>query len=471
MSSLLQDRLALNSVNVKNTYTKLEEKNINESAIEMVKRPKNSAAKNILPLGLIAGGGILIYYGVKKPNKLKFINNLVKERTFEIEKNIKKLSVFVKNIIDDSFKDSHLQIDAYKKSHFFDKAKTITAIQQSVDAKDALAAQDSAFKIIANNYNDSRQGGATIFDQFTLNLTRQTREVSDKINEKKWRTSIDCGDLTLLPKSQNQKEIEQLTQGEVRLAALVQSTLHHINTQKEDKLSTIINTLAKNMAEAIIESGQELRKTKEAIIDSTFAKFRQKLNLPETFVPAYSKTLTGENLTKLSPDELKPQKLPENLNEMFEYNSYWNAIRTKNFDKLSSEDLKEIFYRSTTTEPITEIGFMIDRIRLQNELDKSLGQNNEKLYNNIIAKLESLGEKLRNFGENELLIRCEKDFDNLSVEQKRAKLYYITQVSKRLGLETISDMDKYLANNESYNKLNIRNYINIFSEKPEFYFV
>ena len=113
---------------------------------------------------------------------------------------------------------------------------------------------------------------------------------------------------------------------------------------------------------------------------------------------------------------------------------------------------------------------MIDRIRLQNELDKSLGQDNEKLYNNTIAKLESLGEKLKNFGEHELLTRCDKDFDNLSAEQKRAKLYYITQVSKRLGFETISDVDKYFANNEKYNKLNIRKYIEIFNKNPEIYF-
>lgn len=470
MSSLLQDRLTLSSANIKNTYNKLEEKNINTSAMEMVKQPKHSAAKTILPLGLIAGGGILIYYGVRKPNKLQFINNLVKKRTFEIEKNIKKLSVFIQNTIDESFKDSHIQIEEYKKSHFFDKSKHITIIEQNTSAKDALSTQDSAFKLIRTNYDDSHLGGATPFDRFNVNITRKAREASNKIDEKKWRTSIECGDLTLLPKSQNQKENDLLNQGEVKLAALYQYALSQISGAKDEKLSNIINTLSQSMADTIIDSKRELQKAKAEIIDSTFAKFREKLNLPETFIPTYSKTLTGENLAKLSPEELKPQRLPENLNEIFEYNSYWNAIKTKDFDKLSSEDLKEIFYRTPTTEPITEIGFMIDRIRLQNELDKSLGQNNEKLYNNTIAKLESLGEKLKNFGEHELLTRCDKDFDNLSAEQKRAKLYYITQVSKRLGFETISDVDKYFANNEKYNKLNIRKYIEIFNKNPEIYF-
>ena len=292
MSSLLQHRLTPSSANIKNTYNKLEEKNINTSAMEMVKQPKHSAAKTILPLGLIAGGGILIYYGVRKPNKLQFINNLVKKRTFEIEKNIKKLSVFIQNTIDESFKDSHIQIEEYKKSHFFDKSKHITIIEQNTSAKDALSTQDSAFKLIRTNYDDSHLGGATPFDRFNVNITRKAREASNKIDEKKWRTSIECGDLTLLPKSQNQKENDLLNQGEVKLAALYQYALSQISGAKDEKLSNIINTLSQSMADTIIDSKRELQKAKAEIIDSTFAKFREKLNLPETFIPTYSKTLT-----------------------------------------------------------------------------------------------------------------------------------------------------------------------------------
>lgn len=471
MSSLLQDRLIQNSANLNNTYTKREEKNINASAVNMVKPKQSSAVKTLLPMSLIAGGGILVYYGVKKPNKLKFINNLVKERTFEIEKNIKKLSVYIKNIIEDSFKDSHVQIDEYKKSHFFDKSKYITGIEQSQNPKETLSIHDSVFKLIKTNYNDCGQGGASPFDKFIINLANCARNASDKIDEKKWKTGIDCGDLTLLPKSKNQKEDDLLNQGEIRLAALYQSALCQMNGVKEEKLSNTINALSKNMAAAITDNVRELRKVKKEIVDLTFANFREKLNLPETFVPTYSKILSGENLAKLSPEELRPQKLPENLNEIFEHNSYWNAVKTKDFNKLSSKDLQEIFYHTPTTESIGDIGFLVDRIRLQNELDKSLGKNNEKLYNNTIAKLEILGQKLKTFGEHELMTRCSKNFDNITADQKRANLYYITRVAKRLGFDTISDVDKLYANNEDYNKLNIRKYINIFSEKPEMYFV
>ena len=46
----------------------------------------NNDTKKLLPLGLISGGGILIYYGLRKPNAVKFFKNLVENRMFQIEK-------------------------------------------------------------------------------------------------------------------------------------------------------------------------------------------------------------------------------------------------------------------------------------------------------------------------------------------------------------------------------------------------
>ena len=115
---------------------------------------------------------------------------------------------------------------------------------------------------------------------------------------------------------------------------------------------------------------------------------------------------------------------------------------------------------------------MIDRLRLRNELDKSVRKNNETVYKTAIAKLEYLAVKLKDIGESELMLKCNQDFDNLSVEQRKAKLYYIHQISKRLGFNTIGQMDEYYAkNNEAYVKMPIRKYVEIIKENPDMYFI
>ena len=89
----------------------------------------------------------------------------------------------------------------------------------------------------------------------------------------------------------------------------------------------------------------------------------------------------------------------------------------------------------------------------------------------IIPKLEYLSKRLHEFGKRELLDVINKDFDHMRQDNRQAAVYYILRVAKRIGFESIQEMDEALMKeNTVYANLNIRNYIRIFKENPDLYF-
>lgn len=476
MVNLIQEKISNQPVTGRNiagnkNIPKVEEKTA--PPVTNVKHAEgNNTVKNILPLSLIAGGGLLLYYGLKKPNKLNFFKNLAKERFFEIEKNIKEFTTYSSKLIETSFGDSLEHIEAYKKNRFLDVSVHIQNIVRAANAKETISAQNNAFKTLSRDFNEYRRAGASDFDTFKVKLGNSVREVSNQIEGKRWKTNIACGDLTLMPKFKNGENELLVDETEKRLVALAQSASSEMLNFKNKKLHNVVLSQSKSMADAITKARELASNAKGLIIDSTFEKFRRLLNLSEDFVPGWNKTPTLENFTKLSPEELKPQKLPAALDEIFEANSYWTAVKSKDFSGLKEDDLRKIFYSASYSESIKDIGIMIDRLRLLNEYEKSCGKNNEKLYKNSIAKLECLSVKLEDFGEKELLKRCSANFDNITPEQRVAKVYYVNEVSRRLGFNTLSDMDEYFTkNNQTYNQSSLKKYINIIKDNPDIYFM
>lgn len=437
-----------------------------------VAQKSSNAAKSILPLGLIAGGGILIYYGLRKPDSVKFLKKMVKDRFFEIEKNVQEFSTYLKGQVNSSFGDTIAHIEEYKKAKLVNAGQYLEPIVESKDAKSALNAQDSAFVSLSEVFNEFRRAGASDFDTFKVKLSARVREVSYKIDEERQKKTLACSDLIPVPPFRDGKHSDLVETSENELANAVSSVASQMLNLQNEKLHGVLNSQTRKMADVIAQSRSSVVEAKKLLIDSTFAKFRQILNLPEDFVPSYSKTFTLDNFSKLSPEELKPQKYPLDMHKIFSESVYWKAVETKDFNNLSKEDVKETFYMASPYTSLKEIGITIDRLRLRNELDKSLGKNNESLYNTAIAKLECLSVKLRELGEEELIQRCNKDFDNLNTEQRKARLYYVNDVSRRLGFPSVWDMDEYLVkNNYDYSKMSIRKYMEIFKENPDIYFV
>ncbi len=432
----------------------------------------NNETKKLLPLGLISGGGLLIYYGFRKPNAVKFFKNLVENRIFQIEKNIKDFSIDAKKLIDSSFRNTPNLIENYKKTNQLNISSHMNKITNSIDASSTINAQNFAFETIKTIHSHSLKPGASDFDKFMGDLDKITRNITPELNHKKNQHTLICKDLTHLPTFKNEKHADIVENAETQLVALASKAASEMNNYQTNKIQNIIKAQAKKMAKAIIESREQISESKNMIIETTFVKIRELLKLPDAFQPTYAQPKTLDNYKQLSAEDLTPKALPENLDTVFSQNVFWEFLKKHNFANISTEKLKDLFYMIPPDANIKDIGIMIDRLRLMNEVEKSTGKNNEKVFKTLISKLEFLSNKLSEFGEKELLQKCGQNFEDISIEKRKAQLYYVNRVSRRLGFSNIAQMDKYYSqNNNEYMNLNIRKFIDIFNENPDIYFV
>lgn len=432
----------------------------------------NNDTKKLLPLGLISGGGILIYYGLRKPNAVKFFKNLVENRMFQIEKNIKDFSIFAKKLIDSSFRNTPNLIETYQKNNQLNISSHLNKITRSLEAASTLRAQNFAFETIQTIHSQSLKPGTSDFEKFKGNLEQITRNITPELDNKRNQHTLICKDLTHLPTFKNDNHADIVENAETQLVALASTAASEMSNYQTNKIQNIIKTQAKKMAKAIIESREQISESKNLIIETTFGKIRELLKLPDTFQPTYSHPKTLDNYKQLSTEDLTPKALPESLDKVFTQNVFWEFLKKHNFANISTEKLKDLFYMIPPDANIKDIGIMIDRLRLMNEVEKSTGKNNEKVFKTLISKLEFLSNKLSEFGEKELLQKCGQNFEDISIEKRKAQLYYVNRVSRRLGFSNIVQMDKYYSqNNNEYMNLNIRKYMDIFKENPDIYFV
>lgn len=432
----------------------------------------NNAMKTILPAGLIAGGGILIYYGLKKPNPVKFFNTLVKDRFFQIEKNVKDFSTFNKKLIESSFKDIEQLITDYQRKSLLDISGHTSKIMEATDATVATRLQDYAFNAIQNSHYQSFEAGPSAFDKFKYHLYQISDNITPELDHKRNQINLICKDLTHLPAFKDGKHSDLVEDAETRLVALATSVNSEMENMQKDKIHHIINFNTKKMAKEISRTREQISMSKNLIIESSFSKIKELLNLPETFKPTYLQPKNLDNFEKLTAQDLKPHRMPEELNRIFKGNVFWNILKSQDFGNITKKDIKDMFYMIPEYTDLKDIGILIDRLRLRNEAEKSAGKNNEEFYKILIAKLEYLSNKLTEFGEKELLEKCSKDFDNISVEQRKAQLYYVYNVARRLGFSNVVKMDNYHSkNNSEYINLNIRKYINLIQDNPEIYFI
>lgn len=440
------------------------------------KRPvSNSTTKNykpLLPLSLISGGALLIYYGIKRPSQVNLYKSMVKDRCYQIEKHVQDFSIFASDLINSSFEKSAQYIVDYRKSKTFELGKHIDSIRFLPDVKSVLKFSDASFNDIRKIYDDSLKAGASPFDEFHVILDQSVFDSKNILNAKRSEKNVLCGDLTIIPPFKDGKHSDLVEESCNNLSGLASSAYSEMQRIQSQKLHSVIVSQAADMANVILDCRKEVFTSKSALMDESFEKVKRLLKLSNDFKPVYANNFNLNNFSKLTKEELKPQPLPEFLDEPFKGNIYWQVVKSNDFSELKPDDIKKIFYASSQYNTVRDIGFMIDRVRLSKEFDKSLGKNNEKEYDNAIAKLQYLSVNLKNFGEQTLLKKCEHDFDSISVPVRNGMLSYIGSISKRLGFNSIFEMDKYFSKKyPEYNNFSIKKYMEIFEENPELYFV
>lgn len=153
----------------------------------------------MLPLSIIAGGGLLIYYGVKRPSQVKLYKAMVKDRCYQIEKSVQDFSKFASDVIDSSFDKPSQYILDYRRARNFELGKHVDSIKFLPDVKSVLKFTDASFNDIRKVYDDSIKAGATPFDSFHVILSRSVLKAKDILNAKRSEKNVLCGDLTIIP--------------------------------------------------------------------------------------------------------------------------------------------------------------------------------------------------------------------------------------------------------------------------------
>ena len=120
-----------------------------ENSIQAQKaEDKQHKHKLLLPLGLIGGGGLLIYYGFKKPNAVKFIKNMLSDRVIKMEQQVADFYSTSKELVREGFAGVPSKIEAYKQERWLDINPFVSNIKQTDTIEGFIEHYTSAFSAI-----------------------------------------------------------------------------------------------------------------------------------------------------------------------------------------------------------------------------------------------------------------------------------------------------------------------------------
>lgn len=436
-----------------------------------VETKKASNRKNLLyPLGLIVGGGIMMYYGLRRPSADVVYGNYVKSKQFEMDKKIRTFTSFVRDSLSSIYEDVNKYVADFKQKRFLNPESNLRPFRVLDNPKQVVDAQEIAFEAVRNSVANKSNFGASDFDEFAAMLSRLRGKASGTIERQKNIVKRELGDYVHVTGIRNEKFSDLVESSENQLIEMKNFLCTQADNISREQLFASTKRQYVKIADLIIESRRRVRQTKENIIDAAFERVSKLLKLKD-FYPNYDKIPSAVDFSRLTPNQLKPTKLPKCIKENSNMNIFLRIIETKDFSKLTDRDLYEFFYSTSYENNLKDLGYLIDRLRLRQVVEKHQNPKKGTSLDVIIPKLEYLSKQLNDFGKRELLNVLDKDFDKMGLEKKRASIYYISRVARRLGYENIQQMDAHLLKeNAAYKDMDIRKYINIFVNNPDIYF-
>ncbi len=454
--------------NIPNTFQNFQIQNRQSRTVQQPQKTQHKKMSDyFIPAGLITSGAILLYYGIKSPTKTQLINKLVKERTEQIQSNLR---VYTK-AVDETISSSYEQIANYIRKFIDDNTfEPITLIRHIKEPKTLLKEQDIAYSAVNLAGTEGQKAGASAIGNFSVVIGNVFKNVSDNLEHQKELMRLLFNDYCKLPKLKDSKYEQLLLKSEGDLRDTAGLTLSQMTVHKFLNHKAVFEKYYSEMAQAITNTRQNRMAVKKQIVEDAYAALRQILGLGEEFAPSYSRLPNLDRFNKLTKAELKPQQLPAELVELYKENVYFESLMSKDFSKLTNDDLTQIFYRADYDNNLQDLRLLIDRIRLHQAYAQKKSPKLVPAYENSIAKLEYLANQLDDFAKSELLKMSSKEFRKVPEAKRQANLYYVSRISRRMGFNTISELDEFMSKDLRFKNLEIREFVEDFIQKPEVYF-
>ncbi len=436
-------------------------------------QPNQKTARNnklLYPLSLIAGGAVLMCLGLKRPSANEVYGNYVKNKHFEMDKKIRTFASFVKDSLASVSAEVNKFVDNYKQNKLLNPSANLGPFKVLDNPKQVVEAQEIAFETVRNSTATRVNFGASDFDGFARMLSGLKKQASDAIGRQKNIVKRDLSDYVHVTGIRNEKFSDVVEASENQLIEMKNFLCSQADSISREQMFAFTKRQYIKMADAILESRKRIRKSKENIIDAAYERVSKLLKMKD-LTPTYNMVPNASNFSKLTPEQLKPTKLPKDIKESSFTNIYLRILETKDFSKLTDKDFREIFYSTSYENNLRDLSYLIDRLRLRQVVELSQNPKKTSSTDIIISKLEYLSKQLQDFGKRELLESISKDFDAMGMEKKRASIYYASRIARRLGYDSLQEMDSnLLKDNVAYKDMNIRKYINIFVNNPDIYF-
>lgn len=425
-----------------------------------------------LPLGLLASGGVLMYLGLKRPSLSKVFGEKVNQRLFDMEIALHKYTSFVKTTLDSSVVELSDYIKAYRKEQFVTPKDSLVHINMMTIPQKVVEAQDLAFEALFEGSKEMKLG-ASDMDSFLVKLDKVRSGVLSQVAQKKQQTELVLNDYVYLPAFSDHTHPDLVEEAENKLIGTKNCLLGQMDDIRDANVSTVLRNKLQEMVDNIVEVRASRYKTKKLLVNESFSQIRRMLNLPETFVPNYDKNIDLSGFEALTKEQLKPQEIPNHLQKYYGNNLCLSILAKQDFNELTEKDLEKYFYSLSYDSSIKDLKFFIDRLRLHQAVANVTPNSTEEkeALSVTIPKLEYFVDKLEKFGIKELLKHSSKDFEVMDYSKRRVALAKVNSVARRLGYDTIEQMDKeFSKTNSRYATLNMRNYMDIFRSQPNLYF-
>lgn len=432
---------------------------------------KTDIKKLLFPFSLITGGGILLYYGIKAPTKSGIIKNIVKENKEKMQLQFRNYISDVDRMLNISYGGIKTRLADYVRRNTVDPASADIIVNYKEPEK-VIRALNFAFAKIENSGTDHIQKeGVPEFRQLFFDVEKTRDAVNESLSGKQKSIGLLFNDYSRLPNSSDAKYEKLLTSCRGELQDLSLSLLSRMLVYKYLHNKNVTEQYYKQISEAVTAVRNSRTNAKKSIIDAAYDNIRTLLGLGGDFTCGYSKITPFKNFDSLTEKELKPiTDIPHELKSLHTGNIYFDTAVSKDFNKFDEKELKRIFYSTHYDNNLFDLRILIDRLILSQKVIEHTSKDSAGVYSNIIAKLEFLSNKLNDFGNKELIKKCSVDFGRMEQETRHAALYYINTVSRRLGYNTLEQMDKAMSGNPAYKNLDIRHFMEIFKNNPREYF-